>query len=324
MKSVDDVDDEENGNDVAQVQYESSIDDDDDDHDVSVGEVSEEVQDIVGDEIGGKQESILDSTTVLEDSTEQKESKNEEGEPYQLEEEEEEEEEDEVSEQEQKQHNEEEHTEADEGESQENMPSMDELVPEEQESQNQNGNKNDNRPSTNTDWEPYHILHPKNKDDHTNPSMESSLTSRTIGTVVSLSFFAATSFFVCICCLRYYSRRRKSHFHGSHPHNRYGSNANNNKYYSALHGSDDFFDGTFSDDVSYFEKDSDDDEEDYDDDDYDTLPMNYSHDSDDDVHNVSSRNGGGGGGGGVRLEMRGRNVSNGVMHESLTLDECNG
>ena len=93
----------------------------------------------------------------------------------------------------------------------------------------------------------------------------------------------------------------------------------NNKYYSALHGSDDFFDGTFSDDVSYFEKDSDDDE-DYDDDEDeydDTLPMNYSHDSDDDIHkDIGTR-------GGVRLEMRGRNI-NGAMQESLTLDECNG
>ena len=80
-----------------------------------------------------------------------------------------------------------------------------------------------------------------------------------------------------------------------------------------MHGSDDFF----SDDVSYFEKDSDDEEYDDDDDDYDTLPMNYSHDSDDDIHkDIGTRVG-------VRLEMRGRNI-NGAMQESLTLDECNG
>jgi len=198
----------------------------------------------------------------------------------------------------------------DEGESQETTPTT-----ELEEGQNIDNNNN-NQPTTNKDWDPYHILHPKNNGNGS-PSIGSSSSSSShsaIGAVVSLSFLAASSFFICICCLRYYSRRRR------HPHNHYrynniySSNYNNgNMVYSALHGSDDFF----SDDVSYFENDSDDEEYEDDDDDYDTLPMNYSHDSDDDVHNeISTR-------GGVRLEMRGRNV-NGAMHESLTLDECNG
>jgi hypothetical protein len=198
----------------------------------------------------------------------------------------------------------------DEGESQETTPTTE---PEEGQS---NIDINNNNPTTNSDWDPYHILHPKNNGDGSPPIGPSSSSSHSaIGAIVSLSLLAASSFFVCICCLRYYSRRRR-HSHNHYRYNNiYSSNYNNNgsKVYSALHGSDDFF----SDDVSYFEKDSDDEEYDDDDDDYDTLPMNYSHDSDDDIHkDIGTR-------GGVRLEMRGRNI-NGAMQESLTLDECNG
>jgi hypothetical protein len=79
------------------------------------------------------------------------------------------------------------------------------------------------------------------------------------------------------------------------------NNQTNRGKYSVLHGSDDFFNGTFSDDVSIREKDSD---EEFDDE--------HSYDSDDDIQ----------GKGRTRLEMSG-------IHEmdangGLTLDECNG
>ncbi len=304
--------------DVTQEEDEANADDDE--LDLIVGEVSEDEVEDLGDE--GNQD-MMDATNIV--AAEKDELENEDLEQqYQQNQETDEQELPHQNEQDATDESKDQHNANDvhpqEGESQESEPSLVEPEPEPDTSIENLEVDNNNQP-TKTNWDPYHILHPKKNDGNNYPpigSSSSSSSSHSIGAVVSLSFLAATSFFICICCLRYYSRRRNPH--GYHQHNRYSSNANN-KHYSALHGSDDFFDGTFSDDVSYFEKDSDDDEE-YDNDDYDPFPMNYSHDSDDDDHNDSSPNNGGGGGG-LRLEMRGRK-SNGAMHESLTLDECNG
>ncbi len=295
---------------------EDGVNADDDDHDFIVGEVSEDEVEDLGDE--GKQD-IMDSTNIAAAEEDQLENEDLEQQHQQN---------DETDEQELPHQNEQDATDGSkdqhnskdvhqqQGESQEREPS---LVEPEEDTLNENLEVYiNNQPTQNANWDPYHILHPKKNDGNNFPPIGS---SHSIGAVVSLSFLAATLFFICICCLRYFSRRQNPHRY--HQHNRYSSNANNsnnNKYYSALHGSDDFFDGTFSDDVSYFEKDSDDDD-DYDNDDDDKLSMNYSHDSDDDVHNDSSGNNGSGGGR-LRLEMRGRNSI--VANESLTLDECNG
>ena len=123
----------------------------------------------------------------------------------------------------------------------------------------------------------YHVLHPREGGGLRH------VQSHPFGAAVLLSFGA--SFLICWCCIMRYRRRSQTH----------------RGKYAALHGSDDFFSGTFSDDVSIREKDSD---EEFDDE--------YSYDSDDDIQRK----------GGMRLEMGG-------IHEmdangGLTLDECNG
>lgn len=127
----------------------------------------------------------------------------------------------------------------------------------------------------------YHALHPNKGGGLERTS--STVQSHTIGTAVSLSL--VTFFLLCACCIMRYRR----------------NNQPTRGKYSVLHGSDDFFNGTFSDDVSIREKDSDEEFDDV-----------YSYDSDDDIQ----------GKGGTRLEM-------GMIHEAdanggLTLDECNG
>lgn len=128
--------------------------------------------------------------------------------------------------------------------------------------------------------EGFHVLRPRSEDG-------SFVQSSTFG--ISLAVLAALA---ACCCLR----RRLC-----------GGGRDANKphrgKYAALHGNDDFFNGTFSDDISFRGKDSDDDE-----------MSEGSYDSDEEAAR--------GGGGGVRLEMSG-------MHEldangGLTLDECNG
>jgi len=118
----------------------------------------------------------------------------------------------------------------------------------------------------------FHILHPKK-------GKATIMQSHPFGTA-GVALLAA--FFLCCCCLRWRKRRNT----GSIPHR---------GKYAAL-GSDDF-NGTFSDDISFHDKNSD-----------DEMSMN-SYESDEE-------------GGGVKLEMGG-------MHEmdangGLTLDECNG
>ena len=127
----------------------------------------------------------------------------------------------------------------------------------------------------------YHVLHPNKGGGLERTS--STVQSHTIGAAVSLSL--VTFFLLCACCIMRYRR----------------NNQPTRGKYSVLHGSDDFFNGTFSDDVSIREKDSDEEFDDV-----------YSYDSDDDIQ----------GKGGTRLEM-------GMIHEAdanggLTLDECNG
>ena len=127
----------------------------------------------------------------------------------------------------------------------------------------------------------YHVLHPNKGGGLERTS--STVQPHTLGAAVSLSLVAF--FLLCACCIMKYRRNNQPH----------------RGKYSVLHGSDDFFNGTFSDDVSIREKDSD---EEFDDE--------YSYDSDDDIQ----------GKGGTRLEM-------GMIHEAdanggLTLDECNG
>ena len=127
----------------------------------------------------------------------------------------------------------------------------------------------------------YHVLHPNKGGGLERTS--STVQSHTLGAAVSLSL--VTFFLLCACCIMRYRR----------------NNQPNRGKYSVLHGSDDFFNGTFSDDVSIREKDSDEEFDDV-----------YSYDSDDDIQVK----------GGTRLEM-------GMIHEAdanggLTLDECNG
>ncbi len=123
----------------------------------------------------------------------------------------------------------------------------------------------------------YHVLHPRKG------GGIQRFQSHPFGAAVFLSLGA--SLLVCWCCIMRYRRSTQTH----------------RVKYAALHGSDDFFNGTFSDDVSIREKDSD---EEFDDE--------YSYDSDDDIQRT----------GGMKLEMGG-------IHEmdangGLTLDECNG
>ena len=116
----------------------------------------------------------------------------------------------------------------------------------------------------------YHVLQPKGK------THKSSSTSATVGVAV-ISLFIG--FLVCCCYIRYRRRRSKP----------------SRGKYSAI-GSEDFFNGTFSDDISFNGKDSDDE-------------MSYG--SDDDYNDN-----------GVNIELGG-------MHEmeangGLTLEEING
>lgn len=116
----------------------------------------------------------------------------------------------------------------------------------------------------------FHLLHPRNN--------ESFIRSSAFG--VTMALLAA--FAVCVCLCRRLRGGR--------------SNVPHRGKYAALHGSDDFFNGTFSDDISFRGKDSD-----------DEMSEN-SYDSDEE--------------GGLQLELGG-------IHEldangGLTLDECNG
>eukprot|EP00956_Cyclotella_meneghiniana_P031889 scaffold85449_cov65-Cyclotella_meneghiniana.AAC.10 len=116
----------------------------------------------------------------------------------------------------------------------------------------------------------YHVLQPKGK------TYKSSSTSATVG-VAMLSFFIG--FLVCCCYIRYRRRRSKP----------------SRGKYSAI-GSEDFFNGTFSDDISFNGKDSDDE-------------MSYG--SDDDYN-----------GNGVNIELGGMHEME--ANEGLTLEEING
>mmetsp|Transcript_413 Transcript_413/g.914 ORF Transcript_413/g.914 Transcript_413/m.914 type:complete len:801 (-) Transcript_413:296-2698(-) len=123
----------------------------------------------------------------------------------------------------------------------------------------------------------FHILHPKNG------KGGSFLQTSTLG--VGAALLAA--FLLCFCYCKYHRRGR----YNRHRHSRMPQRGT----YAAL-GSDDFFNGTFSDDISFRGKDSD-----------DEMSMN-SYESEED--------------GVVKLEMGG-------IHEmdangGLTLDECNG
>merc|ERR1712029_334931 len=111
-----------------------------------------------------------------------------------------------------------------------------------------------------------------------------------MGSTPSSSFGAGAAllvaFSVCFCLCRYWRHRRNK------------NKAPHRGKYAALRGSDDFFNGTFSDDISFRGRDSD-----------DEMSVG-SYESDEE------------GGGGLKLEMGG-------IHEldangGLTLDECNG
>lgn len=123
----------------------------------------------------------------------------------------------------------------------------------------------------------FHVLHPKK--DKGNVQLHS---------IRSAAAVLLAAFALCFCCLR--CRRGRGHHNALH-----GSRGK----YAAL-GSDDFFNGTFSDDISYRGKDSDEEEDD------DSMK---SFDSDEE-------------GGGIKLELGGMQELD--ANGGLTLDECNG
>ena len=140
----------------------------------------------------------------------------------------------------------------------------------------------------------FKVLHPKGSkggNDHDDGS-KGNISHPITTTILLLSFLL-----LCLCYRRI-KKGKKSRQYGHYP-----TRIPNRGKYAQL-GSDDYFNGTFSDDISFGRKDSDN-EDDYD------FDMD-SYDSDDDA----------GDGGGVALEMGG-------IHEldangGLTLDEVNG
>ena len=145
------------------------------------------------------------------------------------------------------------------------------------------------------------------------------VTSSSSSTAFATAVILVATLLLCYVCYRI-KRRRNDGYRT----NRMGGSGK----YSILHGSDDYFNGTFSDDISIHEKDVDDD--DYFDDEYDYEYNNendekemqeYSDDDEDDYDEDDAANSSRTKA--VTLEMVG-SIHEMEANGGLTLDECNG